>query len=105
YMTEKSRYLNGSDGGHIENLGIYELLRRRCKFIIAVDGEADPKRTFGGLLKMTQYARIDLGVKIDPDLGDLRLDAAGNGRAHFGLAHVEYPAVNAGDPPAWGLLL
>jgi inositol transport system substrate-binding protein len=34
-------YLNLSDGGHIENTGVYELLRRRCKYIISVDGEAD----------------------------------------------------------------
>jgi hypothetical protein len=99
YMTGKSRYLNLSDGGHIENLGIYELLRRRCKFIIAVDGEADPTRTFGGLLTLTQFAGIDLGIKIEPDLADLRMDATGNGRAHFGLSRIEYP----GGP--WGLLL
>ncbi len=30
-MHEESRWLNVSDGGHIENLGVYELLRRRCK--------------------------------------------------------------------------
>ena len=38
-----SSYLNLSDGGHVENLALYELLRRRCKFIIAIDGEADPE--------------------------------------------------------------
>jgi hypothetical protein len=26
-----------TNGGHIENLGLYELLRRRCKLIIAID--------------------------------------------------------------------
>src|SRR5207248_2819503 len=31
-MDERSPFINLSDGGHIENLGIYELLRRRCKF-------------------------------------------------------------------------
>lgn len=24
---------------HIENLGFYELLKRRCRFIVAIDGE------------------------------------------------------------------
>ena len=33
-LNETSWYVNISDGGHIENTGIYELLRRRCKFII-----------------------------------------------------------------------
>lgn len=90
-MSEKTSYLNVSDGGHIENLGIYELLRRRCKFVIAIDGEADPNRSFGGLLTLTQLAQIDLGVTIDPDLTDLRTDSEGHGRSHFGLSRIEYP--------------
>jgi hypothetical protein len=90
-MSHRSRYLNVSDGGHIENLGIYELLRRRCKFIVAVDGEADPRRSFGGLLNMTQFAAIDLGVRIEPDLGDLRPDRDANGRAHFIMSRIKYP--------------
>jgi len=91
WMSEKDLYLNLSDGGHIENLGIYELLRRRCKFVIAIDGEADPKRSFCGLLTLTQLAKIDLGVSIEPDLTDLRMDSEGHGRAHFGLSRIEYP--------------
>jgi Patatin-like phospholipase len=59
----KSVYL--TDGGHIENLGIYELLKRRCKVIIAVDAEADQEMAFGSLNTMERYARIDLGVRID----------------------------------------
>jgi len=89
-MSEKNPYVNLSDGGHIENLGIYELLRRRCKFVIAIDGEADPKRSFGGLLTLTQLAHIDLGVTIEPDLTDLRMDGEGHGRAHFSLSRIEY---------------
>ena len=42
-MSEKQAWLNLSDGGHIENMAVYELLRRRCKFIICV--EANPIRT------------------------------------------------------------
>src|ERR1700681_2283829 len=39
--SERAKYLNISDGGHFENLGIYELVHRRCRFIIAGDGEQD----------------------------------------------------------------
>jgi hypothetical protein len=39
-MRENSDTVYLTDGGHIENLGIYELLRRRCRLIIAVDAEA-----------------------------------------------------------------
>jgi hypothetical protein len=38
-----------SDGGHFENLGGYELLRRRPRVIISIDAEADPDYTFDGL--------------------------------------------------------
>jgi hypothetical protein len=95
-MSERTSYLNVSDGGHIENLGIYELLRRRCKFVIAIDGEADPKRSFGGLLSLTQLAKIDLGVTIEPDLTELRMGPEGHGRAHFGLSRIDYPGGDHG---------
>jgi hypothetical protein len=54
-----------TDGGHIENLGIYELLRRRCKVIIAVDAEADPQMAFGSFNTLERYALIDMGIRID----------------------------------------
>ena len=89
-MNEKSRYLNLSDGGHVENLALYELLRRRCKFIIAIDGEADPDRTFHGLMTLVRLASIDLGVTIEPDLEELRKDESGNSRSHFLLCRIDY---------------
>jgi hypothetical protein len=64
-LDENRRYIYLSDGGHIENLGIYQLLKRGCQLIIAVDAEADPTMSFPSLVKMERYARIDLGVRID----------------------------------------
>ena len=90
-MSEKTPSLNLSDGGHIENLGVYELLRRRCKYIIAIDGEADPEHTFGGLINLTRMARIDLGVEIRPSLAELRLDEKRLTRSHFSLSKIDYP--------------
>ena len=53
-----------TDGGHIENLGVYELLRRRCSLIVAVDAEADPNYNFSSLVQLERFARIDLGTRI-----------------------------------------
>jgi hypothetical protein len=101
-MTQDRRWLNLSDGGHIENLGVYELLRRRCKFVVAVDGEADPTHGFHGLLTLVRHAQIDLGVAIELDLRDLRPDAAtGYCRSHYRLCRVRYPGSDGGV----GLLL
>jgi hypothetical protein len=90
-MDEKAPWLNISDGGHIENLGVYELLRRRCKYIVAVDGEQDQRMTFAALTTLQRLAAIDLGVKINISLDDLRLDEQGYSRSHFRLCRIEYP--------------
>src|SRR6266702_4889551 len=71
-LTEHSETVYLTDGGHIENLGIYELLRRRCKLIIAIDAEADPNMSFGALVTLERYARIDFGVLIDLPWAALR---------------------------------
>ena len=64
-LKEDSRYIYVTDGGHIENLGVYELLRRRCRLIIAVDAEADSHMNFGSFVKLQRHARIDLGTRIE----------------------------------------
>ena len=71
-MRESSGTIYLTDGGHIENLGIYELLRRRCELIIAVDAEADPEMSFRSLVALQRYARIDLGVLIDLPWAEIR---------------------------------
>ena len=58
------RRLQLSDGGHIENLGIYELLRRRVKTIIAVDAGEDSKFDFFDLRNLVIRARNELGLSI-----------------------------------------
>lgn len=90
-LDENSPFLNVSDGGHIENLGVYELLRRRCKFIIAVDGEQDLQMTFHALTTLQRLAYIDLGVRVDINLDDLRINSQGFSRSHFCFSRVYYP--------------
>ncbi len=56
-----------TDGGHIDNIGLYQLLKRRCKFIIVVDSEADPAMNFSAFADVQRFARIDEGVLISLD--------------------------------------
>jgi hypothetical protein len=63
-LDETGRDIYLTDGGHIENLGLYELLKRGCGLVIVIDAEADPELSFASLLKVERYARIDLGVRI-----------------------------------------
>jgi hypothetical protein len=71
-MREDSDTIYLTDGGHIENLGIYELLRRRCQLIIAIDAEADPDMSFASLVTLQRYARIDLGIIINLPWAEIR---------------------------------
>jgi hypothetical protein len=104
-MSEKEAWINLSDGGHIENMGIYELLRRRCKFIISIDGEADPQSTFQGHLTLVRHAQIDFGIRIEPDLTDLRTDLASKySQSHAMMWRVNYPAAGS-HPGGQGLIL
>ena len=82
-LNEKHSFVNLSDGGHLENMGIYQLLRRRCRTIICVDGEADPKLRCAGLVKLIRLAAIDLGVSIDIDLSELKPGINNNSRCVF----------------------
>ena len=92
-MSHRSKWLNLSDGGHIENTGVYELLRRRCKFIICVDGEADPKFMFEGQMTLVRHAQVDFGVRLEPRLDEIRFNPdSGVSRSHIHLLRVHYPA-------------
>lgn len=62
--TDESRYVYLSDGGHFENLGIYEMVRRRCRHIVAVDAGCDPYYTLEDLANASRKIEIDLGIKI-----------------------------------------
>ncbi|HEV8531499.1 MAG TPA: hypothetical protein VGT00_08795 [Methylomirabilota bacterium] len=53
-----------SDGGHFENLGGYELIRRRLPRILVIDAEADPEYKFEGLANLVRKARLDFGAEI-----------------------------------------
>jgi len=90
HLDDKGNFVNVSDGGHLENLGMYELLRRRCKFIISVDGEADPNMGFKGLVKLILYARIDMGIVIDINLDAVRKNTAGISGKNWALGTIRY---------------
>ena len=54
-----------SDGGHFENLGIYEMIRRRCRYIVVSDAGYDPESGFEDLGNAVRKVMADLdGVAI-----------------------------------------
>jgi hypothetical protein len=62
--SDANKYVYLSDGGHFENLGLYEVVRRRCRFIVVVDAGCDPEFAFEDLGNAVRKIEIDLGVPI-----------------------------------------
>ncbi len=67
-------YVHLSDGGHFDNLGIYELVRRRCRLVIAVDVGSDREHAFEDLGIAIRRCATDLHVRIDLDVSRLAAD-------------------------------
>jgi hypothetical protein len=64
-MTDsRSRYIYLSDGGHFENLGLYEMVLRRAHLVVLSDAGCDPKCSLDDLGNAIRKIRVDLGVKI-----------------------------------------
>ena len=61
---ENSPFIHLSDGGHFENLAIYELIRRRVRLIICCDGGADANFKFNDLANAINRAEVDFGARI-----------------------------------------
>ncbi|MDM8569434.1 hypothetical protein QUF50_08015, partial [Thiotrichales bacterium HSG1] len=97
--TTDDTLLNLSDGGHHENLGIYPLLKRRCKVIIASDAGADPNFEMEDLANLQRKARIDLGINIEFNLSDLRpnLENKGYTNTYFVQGTIIYPKDKNGN--------
>jgi hypothetical protein len=82
---DESGFVYLSDGGHFENLGIYELVKRRCRFIVACDAGQDEDMKFDDLGNAVRKIRVDLGTDIMIDVGPLR-----DGKKHCALGKINY---------------
>lgn len=89
FVDEGSTFINLSDGGHFENLGLYELVRRRCRYIIVVDAEEDPDYRFESLGGAVRKCRADFGVEIDIDPRPITPQAK-FGRTHCVVGRIDY---------------
>jgi hypothetical protein len=65
FTDDKSAYVYLSDGGHFENLGLYEMVLRRCRTVVVIDAGCDPKAAYDDLGNAIRKIRIDFGIGID----------------------------------------
>jgi hypothetical protein len=91
---EKGEYIHLTDGGHFDNSGVYELVRRRCRFIVAVDAAEDINDSSENLAAMIRLVRADFGIRIEIDTSPLRTDEKGLSRWHVAMGVVRYDDVD-----------
>jgi hypothetical protein len=101
--TDDGRWIYLSDGGHFENLGIYEMVRRRCRVIVVSDAGADPGCSFEDLGNAMRKIYIDQGVSVDFENLDLtaRQTPPKTG-SYCALGRITYPG---SCKPGWILYI
>jgi Patatin-like phospholipase len=101
--TDHYKYVNLSDGGHFENLGLYEMVLRRCHFIVVSDGGEDPECAFADLGEAVRKIRIDFGIPIE--FGTMTIyprsaiDTLKTPGHNCALGRIRYSVVDGDDAP------
>ncbi len=90
--TDRSQYVYLSDGGHFENLGLYEMVLRRCRTIVVLDSGCDPDFTYEDLGNALRKIRIDLKIPVVfEDAGSAPLREK---KRRCSTARIQYSAVD-----------
>jgi hypothetical protein len=101
FTNDRSKYVYLSDGGHFDNLGLYEMVLRRCRFIVVSDASCDAACSFEDLGNAIRRIRIDLGIPIEFDeaipIFPRTADRGAEGR-YWAVGRIKYSAVDR--PPA-----
>ena len=104
--TDDSEYVYLSDGGHFENLGLYEMIRRRCRCIVISDAACDPDYGFHDLGNAVRKIAIDLGVYVSfgklHELQSRPKDKTVLKGAYYAIGEIDYKTApeNGPDPGA-----
>lgn len=101
---DEKRYIYLSDGGHFENLALYEMIRRRCHVIIVSDAGCDQQSGFSDLGNAIRKIRIDLGIEIELDVEKVRRkEGTSKSERHHAIGTIRYDLVDPNAPK--GILL
>jgi len=102
--NSEGHYVNLSDGGHFDNLGLYEVVLRRCRHVFISDAGQDDKFTFEDLGNAIRKIRIDFGVRVEfmKEIRILPRQPVGTdskGGFYCATAIIHYADMDAGAPP------
>ena len=106
FTDDTNKYVYLSDGGHFENLAIYEMVLRRCHIIVVSDGAQDQDYRFTDLGNAIRKIRIDLGIPIDFWNVPIRSGWPHEERGmYWAVGRIRYSCIDAGKDVKDGLLL
>jgi hypothetical protein len=89
---DSSKYVYLSDGGHFENLGLYEMVLRRCKLIVVSDATTDSNYNYDSLGMAIRKVRIDLGIPIEME--DFAIAPGSPDNPYFTIGRIRYSCVD-----------
>lgn len=112
--TDERPYVYLSDGGHFEDLGLYEMVRRRCRFIVVIDAGEDAAFAFEDLGNAVRKIYIGLGIRIQfqglealrnrPSAKVMRREVAGVGEEprvaipYHAVGTIDYASPDGSEP-------
>ncbi len=102
--NDDNAYVYLSDGSHFENLGLYEMVARRCHYLVVSDAGADPDCSLEDLGNAIRKVRIDLGVPIEMNRFDIHSRKSGLPGRHCAIGEIQYDKVD-GPQARRGLLI
>jgi hypothetical protein len=106
--NDQNKYVYLTDGGHFENLAIYEMVIRRCHIIVVSDGSADGEYRFNDLGNAVRKIRIDLGVPIEFPYVPIYAESPSKGEGqgmYWALGRIRYTCIDKGENVQDGVLL
>ncbi|HEX6639338.1 MAG TPA: patatin-like phospholipase family protein [Steroidobacteraceae bacterium] len=103
--TEEAFFIELTDGGHFDNTGLYELIRRRVRVVVLSQGSCDLTYSKEDLANAIERARVDFGVHIrfgnnSYPLGDITAELGKAVKRGWAVGTIRYPG---SDEP--GILL
>jgi hypothetical protein len=95
-ITNRDKFVYLSDGGHFENLGVYELVRRRCALIVVSSCGKDSEYAFDDLANAIRLCNIDFGVVMEVEPRAIKPDEHGTSKAQYVIGRIRYSALGEG---------
>ncbi|HKO60470.1 MAG TPA: patatin-like phospholipase family protein [Pyrinomonadaceae bacterium] len=98
WTDDQNNYVYLSDGGHFENLGLYEMVLRRCRLIVVSDAAGDPDFHYNDLGNAVQKVRTDLGIPIE--FGPMKIFPRRDKKpgAYCAIGTIQYSCIDKGEP-------